>query len=107
MMVLILERASPGLRGELTRWLLEPRAGVFVGTVSARVRDCLWQKVCRSAKVGAALMVYTTNTEQGFALRAFGDPSRELVEFEGLWLVRLPGRKEVDKGKNSQSHGKA
>lgn len=88
--MLIVERAAPSLRGELTRWLLEPRAGVFVGSVSARVRDRLWEKVCRSPQVGAALLVYTTNTEQGFALRSFGDASRELVDYEGLWLVRIP-----------------
>jgi len=88
--VLIVERAAPGLRGELTRWLLEPRAGVFVGKVSARVRDRLWEKVCRSPGVSAALLVYATNTEQGFAIRALGDPSREAVDWEGLWLIRFP-----------------
>ncbi|MCX7622364.1 MAG: type I-E CRISPR-associated endoribonuclease Cas2e [Thermomicrobium sp.] len=90
MIVLILERTAPSLRGELTRWLLEPRAGVFVGRVSARVRDRLWEKVCRSPSVGAAILLYTTNTEQGFALCVYGDPARELVEHEGLWLIRYP-----------------
>jgi CRISPR-associated endoribonuclease Cas2 subtype I-E len=33
--VIIVERATPGLRGQLTRWMLEVRAGVFVGTLSA------------------------------------------------------------------------
>uniref|UniRef100_A0A831TC63 Type I-E CRISPR-associated endoribonuclease Cas2 n=1 Tax=Thermorudis peleae TaxID=1382356 RepID=A0A831TC63_9BACT len=90
MIVLILERVPPGLRGELTRWLIEPKAGVFVGTVSARVRDRLWDKACRSLRGGAALLVYTTNTEQGFALRAAGETGRQIVEYEGLWLVRVP-----------------
>lgn len=48
MVVMIVERAPPGLRGLLTRWMLEPKAGVFVGTMSAMVRDKLWQRVCRS-----------------------------------------------------------
>jgi len=90
MIVLIVERAAPSLRGELTRWLLEPRAGVFVGRVSARVRDRLWDKICRSPGIGAAVLVYTTNTEQGFALRVFGDTSREIVDYEGIWLLRQP-----------------
>ena len=38
MVVMILERVPVLLRGELTRWLLEVRAGVFVGTMSAGVR---------------------------------------------------------------------
>ena len=41
MIVMILENVPTSLRGELSRWLLEPRAGVFVGHVSARVRDKL------------------------------------------------------------------
>ncbi|MBA3516457.1 MAG: type I-E CRISPR-associated endoribonuclease Cas2, partial [Rhizobiales bacterium] len=31
MVVMMLERVSPSLRGELTRWLIEPKTGVFVG----------------------------------------------------------------------------
>ena len=34
MVVMILERVPPSLRGELTRWMLELRAGVFVGTLN-------------------------------------------------------------------------
>ena len=45
-MVMLLERVSPGLRGELTRWLLELKAGVFVGRVSAMVRERLWATAC-------------------------------------------------------------
>lgn len=94
MVVLILENVPPALRGELTRWLLEPKAGVFVGNVSARVRDKLWHKTCRSVRGGAALMVYTTNTEQGFGLQSFGQTDRQIVDMEGLWLIRVPvGRK--------------
>jgi len=90
MIVLLVERVKPSLRGELTRWLLEPRPGVFVGQVSARVRDRLWDRLCRSLDTGAALLIYTTNTEQGFGLRSYGETSRELVDFDGLWLIRLP-----------------
>ena len=90
MIVLLVQRAKPSLRGELTRWLLEPRPGVFVGQVSARVRDRLWDKLCRSLDSGAALLIYTTNNEQSFGLRTFGETAREIVEHEGLWLVRLP-----------------
>ena len=46
MVVIILEKVSPALRGELTRWLIEPHPGVFVGHVSGMVRDRLWEKCC-------------------------------------------------------------
>ena len=66
MVVLILERVPPGLRGELTRWFLEPQAGVFVGRVSAMVRDRLWEKACAQAKGGGCLILYSSDNEQGF-----------------------------------------
>ncbi|MBW1991751.1 MAG: type I-E CRISPR-associated endoribonuclease Cas2 [Deltaproteobacteria bacterium] len=90
MMVLILERVPPGLRGELTRWLLEPQAGVFVGRVSALVRDLLWDKVCRESRGGGCLLIHTANQEQGFALRIWGEPRRRVEDFEGLFLIRVP-----------------
>ena len=87
MIVMIVERASPSLRGELCRWFLDPKAGVFVGTVSAMVRDKLWQKVCSEAGEAACLMVHSMNVEQGFVVRAFGDRQRNPVDFEGVTLI--------------------
>lgn len=89
MVVIIVERAPPSLRGELTRWLLEPQAGVFVGTVSGMVRDKLWEKVCGGVRGGAATLIHSSDGEQGFAVRLWGAPSRAVVDFEGLWLVHL------------------
>ena len=98
MVVFILERVPTSLRGELTRWMLEPRAGTFVGTMSAMVRDKLWDRVVRSlasikprksGRTPGAIMVYTTNNEQGFALRVTGETDREIADFEGLFLARL------------------
>jgi CRISPR-associated protein Cas2 len=90
MVVLILEKVPPGLRGELTRWLLELKAGVFVGKVSALVRDLLWDKVCRESRGGAGLLLHSTNREQGFAVRMWGEPRRRVEDFEGLFLIRIP-----------------
>ena len=90
MMVLILESVPPGLRGELSRWLLEPKAGVFVGRVSAMVRERLWEKACRNLRDGGCLMIHATNNEQGFEIRARGKTTRTIEDFEGLFLVRMP-----------------
>lgn len=79
-----------GLRGELSRWMIEPKAGVFVGNVSGLVRDKLWEKVRQNAHGGAALLIHSARTEQGFRLEAFGDPSRHPVDMEGLTLIRIP-----------------
>ena len=90
MVVMVLERVSPSVRGELTRWMLELRAGVFVGTVSAMVRDRLWTMVCEKLGKGAGILVHSADNEQGFALRVAGEGSKEVVDFEGLQLVRTP-----------------
>ncbi len=92
MVVLILERVPAGLRGELTRWMIQPRAGVFVGKMSAMVRDKLWEKAQKAAKGGSGILLHASNTEQGFAVRTFGDPSRDLIDIEGIVLARMPVR---------------
>jgi CRISPR-associated protein Cas2 len=88
MLVMILEKVPGSLRGELTRWLIEPHPGVFVGHVSALVRDKLWEKCAGRLKEGGMIQIWSTNTEQRFAMRAWGETGRELVDLEGLWLVR-------------------
>jgi CRISPR-associated protein Cas2 len=89
MVVMILEKVSVSLRGTLTRWLLEPHSGVFVGHVSALVRDQLWEK-CASAKgVGGVIQIWSTNNEQHFAMRMAGDTRRLVIDNEGLQLVMV------------------
>lgn len=90
MVVMILELVPPGLKGELTRWLLEPKAGVFVGRVSARVRDKLWDKACEEAREGGCLMIHASDSEQGYRIRSWGKTARSVEDFEGLFLVRMP-----------------
>lgn len=89
MVVLIVERVPTSLRGELTRWMLEPSPGVFVGQPSALVRDRLWEKVCRSKRAGAAMLIRTADSEQGFAFMLSGDTTRAVVDFEGLSLIQI------------------
>ena len=90
MTVIIAERASPGLRGQLTRWMLEVRAGVFVGTVSARVRVKLWELTRGRNPKGGSLLIYRARNEQGFVVETSGDTSRTIFDNEGLLLVRRP-----------------
>ena len=87
MVILILRRTTPGLRGELSRWMIEPQAGVFVGNISALVRDKLWQSVLEQAPDASAMMFYGAQTEQGFAMRCAGDDTRRPRDFDGLTLI--------------------
>lgn len=89
MVVIILEKVPASLRGELTRWMLEPKAGVFIGTISAMVRDKLWEKACGSMKGGAGILIHSSNNEQGFAVRFWGATARWVRDYEGLTLIQV------------------
>ncbi len=89
MTVIVLTAVPPGLRGHLTRWLLEVSPGVFVGRLSARVRERLWQRVVENSNDGTATMVHTARNEQHFTVTT-ANPRWDLVDFEGVTLVRRP-----------------
>lgn len=89
MVVMILERVPTSLRGELTRWMLEPKTGVFVGKLTAMVRDRLWTDVCEKLKGGSCILIQPSDTEQGFSFRLHGPAARTIVDFDGLSLVRV------------------
>ena len=60
-MVVISTTAVPDhVRGALTRWLTEPAPGLYVGTVSARVREGLWSAVAVSVGDGANRQAITS-----------------------------------------------
>jgi CRISPR-associated protein Cas2 len=87
--VIVLTNCPAGLRGFLTRWLLEISAGVFIGNPSARIRDVLWDEVQHYAGQGRALLAHTTNNEQGYTFRTH-DHAWHPVDHEGLTLIRRP-----------------
>jgi CRISPR-associated protein Cas2 len=88
MLVIVLEGAPPKLRGELTRWLMETKPGVFVGKTSALVRQKLWDKVKENTLTTGALMIYSSDTEQGYAMEMYGEPTRRVVDLEGIQLIK-------------------
>ena len=88
MTVLILENVSPGFRGEVTQWLLEIKAGVYVGNISAAVRQRLWKKVNDNVGNGAALLLYSAQNEQGFNLEVCRTPERSVIDMEGIYLIK-------------------
>lgn len=94
MMVLVVTACPAGLRGDLTKWVAEIAPGVFVGRPSARVRDLLWDRTIDLVKDGKALLVYSSDNEQGMEFRTHRhDWTPE--DFDGLTLmVRKPPRTE-------------
>lgn len=91
-MITISATAVPNhLRGALTRWLIEVTPELYVGTVSARVRDELWASVAACTGDGMSVLIYPSDNEQGFELRTAGTRRRHPVEFDGLTLVAFQG----------------
>lgn len=87
MLAIVVENAPPRLRGRLAVWLLEIRAGVYVGKVSRRTREMIWEQIECGICEGNAVMVWSTNTESGFDFMTLGANRRIPVEMEGVKLV--------------------
>jgi len=87
MLVIVAENVPPRLRGRLAIWLLEVRAGVYVGDVSRRVREMIWEQIERGIEDGNAVMVWSTNTESGFDFMTLGRNRRIPKEMDGIKLV--------------------
>lgn len=87
MLVIVLENAPPRLRGRLAIWLLEIRAGVYVGSYNRRIREYLWQQVEDGIEDGNAVIAWPANTESGFDFQTLGKNRRVPADFDGVQLV--------------------
>ncbi|EOC1279695.1 type I-E CRISPR-associated endoribonuclease Cas2 [Cronobacter turicensis] len=87
MLVVVTESVPPRLRGRLAIWLLELRAGVYVGDVSRRVREMIWHQIAELAEEGNVVMAWATNNESGFDFQTYGVNRRIPVDLDGLRLV--------------------
>lgn len=87
MLVIVLENAPPRLRGRLAVWLLEIRAGVYVGNYSIKVRDHIWSQVEAGLGEGNAVMAWRSNNEAGFDFVTLGVNRRIPIEVDGAKLV--------------------
>lgn len=89
MIVLVVTACPAGLRGDLTKWLMEISPGVFVGRPSARIRDLLWGRVEELSRDGRAIMVYSSDNEQGMEFRTLRNEWIP-TDFDGLTLMVRP-----------------
>ncbi|WP_103503358.1 type I-E CRISPR-associated endoribonuclease Cas2e [Streptomyces sp. SM14] len=106
MTVIVLTNCPAGLRGFLTRWLLEISPGVFLGSTSARIRDLLWEEVRTYRCQGRALLAYQTDNEQGYTFRTH-DHAWQPTDHEGLTLIHRPDRRPATNTPPQQGWSKA
>jgi CRISPR-associated protein Cas2 len=86
-LVVVTEGVPPKLRGRLAIWLLEVRAGVYIGDVSKRAREMLWEQLCAGADTGNVVLAWASSSESGFDFQTLGSNRRIPVDFDGLRLV--------------------
>lgn len=89
MIVVTVTNCPPSLRGDLTKWLFEINTGVYVGRVSARVREELWKRICNHVKDGQATMVFNAANEQGMDFYTWHS-AWEPVDLDGIKLMLHP-----------------
>lgn len=89
MMVIVVESAPPRLRGRLAVWLLEVRAGVYVGSYGRRVREMIWGQVQAYIENGNAVIAWAAPEDAGFAFDTCGANRRIPIDVDGFRLVQF------------------
>ncbi|MDX9746132.1 MAG: type I-E CRISPR-associated endoribonuclease Cas2e [Syntrophales bacterium] len=100
MLVTVVENAPPRLRGRLAIWLLEVRAGVYIGKVSRRVREMIWEQIEKGIEDGNAVMAWSINAESGFDFMTLGANRRIPIEMDGIKLVSFLPENDHQNGLN-------
>lgn len=92
-LVMIVIRDAPArFHGFLSSVMLEVAPNVFISPhMNPGVRDRVWRVLCDwhgHIREGSAVMVWRdVNAVGGVGIAHLGDPPRELVEADGMWLV--------------------
>lgn len=108
MMVIVVENAPPRLRGRLAVWLLEVRAGVYIGNYSRKVREKIRQNVVEGIEDGNAVLCWRdTSSETGFSFETMGTNRRIPVDCDGISLVSfLPETDSFFDNQNNHKKGR-
>jgi CRISPR-associated protein Cas2 len=106
MLVIVTEAVPDRLRGFLSRWLLEVRAGVFIADYSSRVREMLIGVIKDNCGDGNAVVAWSTNNESGFDFETYGENRRVPSVMDGFKLVSfLPLQAGDTRGLPDQTNG--
>lgn len=89
MLVIAVNNAPPRLRGRLAIWLLEIRAGVYIGNYSRRTREMIWGKVKEEIENGDAIIAWATASDSGYDFDTCGKNRRMPTDLDGMKLVKF------------------
>lgn len=93
MVVLNISSCPASLRGDLSKWLNEINTGVYIGKLSGRVREELWNRVCDNIGDGQATMIYSASNAQGYEILVHNS-SWTPVDYDGITLMKRPLKQE-------------
>ena len=102
MVVLVLTDCPVGLRGYVTRWLLEISPGVFTGHINTRIRELLWEKTIELVKDGRAIMVYSARNEQHLQFKVHRHDWAP-TDFDGVQLMMRPNSTDSSTQKHPET----
>jgi CRISPR-associated protein Cas2 len=89
MTVISMSKVPHGVRGYLSRWVVEIDTGVYIGNFNSRVREQLWTEITSLIRQGEATIAYRRKGDQGFAVEVSGGP-REARDHDGVTLIWKP-----------------
>lgn len=70
-------------------WLLEIRAGIYVGNYSKRTREMIWSQVSEEINDGDAIIAWAAANDAGYDFDTCGDNRRIPTDLDGLKLVKF------------------
>ena len=89
MLVIAVNNAPPRLRGRLAVWLLEIRAGIYIGNYSRRTREMIWEQVQKHIGEGDAIIAWAVPNDAGYDFDTCGVNRRIPMDLDGLKLVQF------------------
>lgn len=89
MHAVVVGRAIPEhVHGYLSRFLSEIDSGIYVGVVSPKVVDRLWERCIDAAGTGTLILITSAaEHEQGFTVKTHGTSGRRVEDHDGIWLA--------------------
>ena len=70
-------------------WLVEIRAGVYVGNYSRRTREMIWEQVQSLIEDGDAIIAWAAANDAGYDFDTCGTNRRIPTDVDGMKVVRF------------------
>ncbi|MEY8380976.1 type I-E CRISPR-associated endoribonuclease Cas2e [Ileibacterium valens] len=103
MVVITISKCPASLRGDLSKWFFEVSQGVYVGTVSQRVRENVWDRIEKSVKSGRAVLVYSCHDEQKLKFLVCGESNCKPIDYDGIEIMKHLKRIESSETKDTSN----